>query len=97
MLERCYKYLDNIFGQKFNNYTNGPCFWQKQMMWWIYSISHFSEETRGIRALISTIIFGMGVNCKGLRHKFWTIFVDYFQEAGGAGRDGLQSESHLII
>ena len=39
----------------------------------------------------------MGVNCKGLRHKFWTIFVDYFQEPGGAGRDGLQSESHLII
>ena len=39
----------------------------------------------------------MGVNCKGLCHTFWTIFVDYFQEAGGAGRDGLQSESHLII
>ena len=24
MLERCYKYLDNIFGQKFNKYANGP-------------------------------------------------------------------------
>ena len=43
----------------------------------------------------------MGVNCKGL----YTVIHfgppaalnDYFQEAGCAGRDGLQSEAHLVI
>ena len=66
-----------------------------------YIISQFREETSRIRVLISTIAFGMGVNCKGL----YTVIHfgppaaldDYSQAAGCAGRDGLQSEAHLVI
>ena len=103
-VRRVYKCLDNIFGQKSNNYTNRPygMFHAKiDDMVKNYIISQFSEETTKIRVLISTIAFGMGVNCKGL----YTVIHfgrpaavdDYFQEAGRAGRDGLQSEAHLII
>ena len=99
-----YKCLDNIFDQKFNDYTNRPygMFHTKtEDVVKNYIISQFNEETSRIRVLISTIAFGMGVNCKGL----YTVIHfsppaaldDYFQEAGCAGRDGLQSEAHLVI
>ena len=68
-VRRVYKCLDNIFGQKFNNYKNRPygMFHAKtDDAVKNYIISQFSEETSRIRVLISTIAFGMGVNCKGL-------------------------------
>ena len=103
-VRRVYKCLDNIFGQKFKNYTNRPygMFHAKTNdVVKNYIINQFGEETSRIRVLISTIAFGIGVNCKGLYAVIHSgppaALDDYFQEAVRAGRDGLQSEAHLII
>ena len=56
-VRRVYKCLDNIFGQKFNNYTNRPngMFHEKtDDLVKNYIISQFSEETSKIRVAIST-------------------------------------------
>ena len=59
-VRRVYKSLDNIFGQKFHDYTNRPygMFHAKtDDVLKNYIISQFSEKTSTIKVLISTIAF----------------------------------------
>ena len=63
-------------------------------------LSSFTDTCGGIRILVATIAFGMGVDCKGV----WrTVHFgppknveSLIQESGRAGRDGLPSYSHII-
>ena len=60
----------------------------------------FQNETSGIRVLVATIAFGMGVNCKGVCRIIHfgpsKNIESYIQESGRAGRDGKQSVAHII-
>ena len=60
----------------------------------------FQKEDSPVRILVATIVFGMGVDCKGVYH---TIHFGpsknieaYIQETGRAGRDGKQSVAYVI-
>ena len=60
----------------------------------------FRDASTGLRVLVATIAFGMGVDCKGV---YRTIHFGpsknieaYIQETGRAGRDGKQSVAYLI-
>ena len=60
----------------------------------------FRDENSGLRVLVATIAFGMGVDCKGV---YRTVHFgpsknieSYIQETGRAGRDGKQSAAFLI-
>ena len=60
----------------------------------------FQQEDSGLKVLIATIAFGMGINCKGVHR---TIHFGpaknieaHIQETGRAGRDGKQSVSYVI-
>ena len=60
----------------------------------------FRGESSGLRVLVATIAFGMGVDCKGV---YQTIHFGpsknieaCIQETGRAGRDGKQSVAFLI-
>ena len=60
----------------------------------------FRDEKSGLRVLVATIAFGMGVDCKGV---YRTIHFgpsknieSYIQETGRTGRDGKQSMAFLI-
>ena len=60
----------------------------------------FQNEVSGIRVLVATIAFGMGVNCKGVCRIIHfgpsKDIESYIQESGRAGRDGKQSVAHII-
>ncbi len=60
----------------------------------------FQNETSGIRVLVATITFGMGVNCKGVCRIIHfgpsKNIESYIQESGRAVRDGKQSVAHII-
>ena len=60
----------------------------------------FQNEASGIRVLVATIAFGMGVNCKGVCRIIHfgpsKDIESYIQESGRAGRDGKQSVAHII-
>ena len=60
----------------------------------------FQNETSGIRVLVATIAFGMGVDCKGVSRIIHfgpsKNIESYIQESGRAGRDGKQSVAHII-
>ena len=62
--------------------------------------SQVSQDKSHLRILISTIAFGMGVNCKKIRrviHFGPSKSIEmYVQECGRAGRDGLQSVCVLL-
>ena len=60
----------------------------------------FRDENSGLRVLVATIAFGMGVDCKGV---YRTVHFgpsknieSYIQVTGRAGRDGKQSVAFLI-
>ena len=54
----------------------------------------------GLRVLISTSAFGMGINIADIRHVVHLApalsLIDYVQQIGRAGRDGQQSYAHLL-
>ncbi len=54
----------------------------------------------GLRVLISTSAFGMGINIANIRHVVHLApalsLIDYVQQIGRAGRDGKQSYAHLL-
>ncbi len=54
----------------------------------------------GLRVLISTSAFGMGINIADIRHVVHLApalsLIDYVQQIGRAGRDGKQSYAHLL-
>ena len=58
-----------------------------------YVIESLSQETGHIRVLISTIAFGMGVDCKSVRRVIHfgpsKNLESYVQESGRGGRDGM--------
>lgn len=60
----------------------------------------FQDEASGIRVLVATIAFGMGVDCKGVYRiiNFGPSknIESYIQESGRAGRDGKQSVAYII-
>ena len=60
----------------------------------------FQHENSGLKVLVATIAFGMGIDCKGV---YRTIHFGpaknieaHIQETGRAGRDGKQSVSYVI-
>ena len=60
----------------------------------------FRDENSGLRVLVATIAFGMGVDCKGV---YRTVqfgpsknIESYTQETGRAGREGKVSVVFLI-
>ncbi len=63
-------------------------------------LSSFADAHGCIRVLVTTIAFGMGVDCKGVRHAIHfgppKNAEALIQESGRAGRDGLPSSSHVI-
>ena len=65
-----------------------------------YILQDFVSENSKIRILISTIAFGMGVDCKGLNLIIHfgppCSLEDYFQESGRGGRDGSQVDAIII-
>jgi len=63
-------------------------------------LHEFQNENSGLRVLIATIAFGMGVDCKGVSrivHFGPSKNIEaYIQETGRAGRDGRQSVAYVI-
>ena len=63
-------------------------------------LTSFNDAKGNIRILVATIAFGMGMDCKGVHrtiHFGPSKNIEAFvQEAGRAGRDGLQSVSYLL-
>ena len=60
----------------------------------------FRNEISGIRVLVATIAFGMGVDCKGVYSVVHfgpsKNIESYVQESGRAGRDDKQSVAYII-
>ena len=61
----------------------------------------FRDENAGLRVLVATIAFGMGVDCEGVlpNHPFLahlSTLKAYIYETGRAGRDGKQSVVFVI-
>lgn len=63
-------------------------------------LTSFAEENGGIRVLIATIAFGMGIDCKAVRQVIHfgpsKNIESYAQETGRAGRDGSHSRAFLL-
>lgn len=63
-------------------------------------LQEFQLEKSGLRVLIATIPFGMGIDCKGVCRVIHfgpsKNFESYVQETGRAGRDGKQSVAFII-
>lgn len=63
-------------------------------------LQEFQLEKSGLRVLIATIPFGMGIDCKGVCRVIHfgpsKNFESYVQETGRAGRDGKQSVDFII-
>ena len=62
-------------------------------------VSAFAESDSALRVVISTIAFGMGINCPNIREVIhWGCSSDldmYVQESGRGGRDGEVCEAVL--
>ena len=60
---------------------------------------NFTDTKGKLRLVIATSAFGLGVDCPDIRVVYhWgpPATVEYMQESGRAGRDGLQSKSILL-
>ena len=63
-------------------------------------LQEFQVENSGLRVLIATIAFGMGIDCKGVSRVIHfgpsKNIESYVQETGRAGRDGKQSVAFIV-
>lgn len=103
-VRRLYRHLSCVFGDMYKGYKKRPyARFHAKTHETIkdHVIQEFSKPDGTVRLLISTIAFGMGVNCQSLYQVIHfgppAGLDDYFQEAGRVGRDGLQSEALLVL
>ena len=110
-IKQCSKIYNSLKSMLGNNlYISSPCDRRNVILEMLHSctpaanketiLSSFTDVCGGIRILVATIAFGMGVYCKGVRRTIHfgppKTIESLIQESGRAGRDGLQSSTHII-
>ena len=102
-VRRIYQSFNQTFKNKFHSYIDRPFpryhsktdAVVKEVL-----LSDFTNENGIVRVLIETIVFVMGVVCKGLHTAIHYdppgTLENFFQEVGRAGRDSLPSEAMLV-